>query len=158
MSNINNLYYYINMNYLGIIALCLGLISILITIQYINSTEKITNEIKYIRNKCMIMNNKTLEKKIMYLIQNIQKKDGLSLQEIKDILLYYNSHDIVESFVSTSPTYTGFSLNPFTFMTNSIKNFQKLRKLQQEYNKLYWYNINRMKQINMNYQQNVKPI
>ena len=93
------------MNYLGIISLCLGLISILITIQYINSTEKITDEIKYIRNKCMTIKNSNISQdNIILLIENIKKKYGLTLKDIKDILVSFDKNLNIESFTNYNST------------------------------------------------------
>uniref|UniRef100_A0A6C0EJ78 Uncharacterized protein n=1 Tax=viral metagenome TaxID=1070528 RepID=A0A6C0EJ78_9ZZZZ len=76
------------MEYHYIIALCLGLISIIISVRYMTVTTNMYNEIKYIRSKCMLINK---HGKISNMILNIQKNHGLSLKDIKNILLVRNS-------------------------------------------------------------------
>jgi hypothetical protein len=87
------------MEYHYIIALCLGLISIIVSVRYMTITTNMYNEIKYIRSKCMLINK---HRKISDMVINIQKNHGLSLKEIKNIILVRSSNREDYKILSTT--------------------------------------------------------
>ena len=75
------------MNYLGLISLCLGIVAVLLSIQYMNSTDKLLNEIRNIRTKCLMIKKQKAENKITELLMSLKRDSGLSLPNIKKMLL-----------------------------------------------------------------------
>ena len=97
------------MNYLGLISICLGIIAVLVTIQYMKTSDKLYSEIKIIRSKCIAIkqdNPSKIERKIIKLIKDVQYETGLSLKNIKNILIkkeLIKNKDVKEGFIPNTP-------------------------------------------------------